>query len=227
MKKPLFMLLLIITFWLVGGGQNHIASAQAQIIFRGSHIENNFPDGIIFNINAESTGEDITSAKLFYYFRNDKSITRQVLELTHGDKVNLSYRFETEKISIPPSTPIFYYWEVVDEDGNRELSEEFMVFYDDIRYDWKIREDTDLAVWWHDRPDEFGETVFDISQRSFAQQHELFQAELDFQIRIIINNTFDEFASWHSYVDDFVGGQAYSLYGLTIQIVPDTSSQER
>ncbi|MEK6223107.1 MAG: hypothetical protein N2D54_12755, partial [Chloroflexota bacterium] len=59
----------------------------------------------------------------------------------------------------------------------------------------KIREDTDLAVWWHDRPDEFGETVFGIAQRSFAKQHELFQAALDFQIRIIINNTFDEFAS--------------------------------
>jgi hypothetical protein len=116
---------------------------------------------------------------------------------------------------------------VSDTAGNRGRSEETLVRYDDSRYEWRVLEDEHIAVWWHDRPDAFGQRVYDIAQRAFTKQQALFGVAPDHQIRILIYNDFDEFAGWHSHLDEFVGGQAFPNLGITTQIVSAYASEER
>ena len=118
-------------------------------------------------------------------------------------EVDLSYTWTGET---PPSTPIFYHWEVTDSAGNRVSTPEMLVYYDDIRFEWQTLEDEHMAVWWHDRDAAFGQRVFDIAQTAFAEQQMLFQAELDYQIRIIIYNSFAEFSAWQGFVSELLGG---------------------
>jgi hypothetical protein len=199
---------------------------QTGITFSETTFENNFPNDLSFTVTVESDAGEIISAKLYYVLRNDISTTQQILSLDPAKKVSLSFTWDTSNITVPPSTPVYYFWEVTDSSGNMVRSEKALVYYDDIRFDWQIEEDENIAVWWHDRPLEFGNRVFAIAQRAFSEQYVLFQADLDFQIRIIIYNEFDEFAAWHSFINEFIGGQAFPGLGITTQIVSAYSSEE-
>ncbi len=148
------------------------------------------------------------------------------MEVDPARRLELTFTWDTSNITIPPSAPIVYHWEVVDSSGNRASSQEELVFYDDIRYEWNILEDENIAVWWHDRPISFGGRVFEIAQEAFVRQQEMFRADPEHQMRIIVYNDFDEFAEWHSYVSEFTGGQAFPTMGVTTQIVSAYSSVE-
>jgi len=82
-------------------------------------------------------------------------------------------------------------------------------------------------VWWHNRPAEFGQQVFEIANRAFENSARLFQAKLDFPIRIIIHNAFAEYKDWSPYFSEVYAGQAFPELGLTVQIVEGIQSQDQ
>jgi hypothetical protein len=192
---------------------------QSEIIFSAPSTENNFPESLTFNIIAESKDSEIVSALLYYSARDETSTTRQVVDVEPAGRVELSFLWDTSNNTTPPSAPIVYRWEVTDSNGNKFSSPEELVYYDDVRFDWQILENENIAVWWHDRPLSFGEGVFQIAQEAFEEQRELFQTLPEYQIRIIVYNNFEEFAEWHSYVSEFTGGQAFPSMAVTTQIV--------
>ncbi len=202
-------------------------SAQSPITFSDEYTENDFPNGLTFNITATAVEGDVVSAKLYYKVRNGVSTAQKVIAVEPANQVDLHYVWDTSNLTITPSTAVFYHWEVVDSAGNRVKSEEQLVYYDDVRYEWHVLEDDDIAVWQHDRPKQFGETVFTIAQRAIAEQKTVFQTDLDYQIRIILYNDFDEFAGWHAYVNEFIGGQAFPAQGVTTQIVESNGYTEQ
>jgi hypothetical protein len=199
--------------------------AQTAITLNNETAVSHFPESLSFAINAASSDGDIQSATLYYRFRGSNNWTRQVVEVEPAGEVALSYDWDTSNVTVVPSSPIYYYWDVADSAGNRQQSEESLVYYDDIRYDWQILEDDYIAVWWHDRPSAFGQRVFDIAQRAFSEQYGLFGVAPEYQIRIIIYNDFDEFAGWHSYLSEFIGGQAFPGMGITTQLVTAYDSE--
>ncbi|MEN8171714.1 MAG: peptidase MA family metallohydrolase [Chloroflexota bacterium] len=204
-------------------------SAQSPIAFHEHSHENNFPGELIFRTTAAASGGEITSARLIYTTDNrysSDSFTKVNLEISPAAEIDLEYAWDTEEITIPPSAPIMYYWEVADSNGNTARSEEITIRYDDTRYDWQILENENVGVWWHGKPEAFGKSVFEIANRALAAQYPLFQTDLDFQIRIIIYNNFDEFAAWHGVAHEWVGGEAFTNYGITTQIVQGSAFQE-
>jgi hypothetical protein len=204
-----------------------LVQTPAQITFSRSRIENHYPESLSFFIKAESSDSEIDSAMLFYATRDATSTTRQIVEIEPANQVELSYTWDTNDITIPPSTPIVYHWEVVDTLGNRSSSEEETIYYDDVRYAWNILENENIAVWWHDRSSSFGDDVFEIAQEAFNEQQKMFRSDPEYQIRIITYNSFEEFAEWHSFVSEFTGGQAFPSIGVTTQIVSAYSSVDR
>ena len=201
--------------------------AQSPITFTDEYTENSFPDRLTFNVTATAVEGEIVSAKLYYAVRNAVSTSQQRIDVEPANSVDLRYEWDTSDITMPPSTAVFYYWEVVDSAGNRVKSEEQIVYYDDIRYEWEVFEDENIAVWQHDRPKQLGETVFAIAQRAIAEQQAVFQTDLEYQMRIIIYNDFDEFAGWHTFINEFIGGQAFPAQGITAQIVGADGSTDR
>jgi hypothetical protein len=198
---------------------------KSLVTFSSTAIENEFPKSLKFSVSVNSDSI-IESAKFFYYFRNDSTTTMEVLEMEPSRQVDLTYKFNTYLTDAIPSSPIFYYWQVKLDSGESIKSTEELVYYDDIRYDWHVREQGNMAVWWHDRPQEFGETVFGIAEEAMREQRKLFGIELEFPIRLIIYNTDEEFAEWHYASTEYVGGQAFPTLGITTQIVEDVYWQE-
>jgi hypothetical protein len=196
------------------------------ITFSETRVENNFPAGLTFEVTVVSEAGEIDAVTLVHGLQGDISLTRVPMTVDPGEEVTVSYIWDTSSTTIPPSAPVIYHWEAADSAGNHVNSATGHFDYDDVRFAWQVQENENLAVWWHDRPDALGDRVFSIARNSLDAQASLYQAELAFPVRIIIYNDFEEFAAWHSFVSEFIGGQAFPALGITTQIVSAYGDQE-
>ncbi|MCO5197945.1 MAG: peptidase MA family metallohydrolase [Anaerolineae bacterium] len=196
--------------------------AQGEVTFGETTFVNNFPDSLMFSSTATSTDGDIVKAELVYGVRRNlgsESRTRVAVPVEPGATVDLTYFLDTDGTTSAPSTPYFFHWRVMTEDGVVHESAEQLVRYDDSRFDWDVFAGDKVEVWTHDRNLSLGEDALAIAQEALRRQQPLFGEELAFPIRIIVYNDKDEFAAWHAVRDDAVGGQAFSDMGITTQIV--------
>ena len=205
------------------------AYAQNPVQFSDQSFENHFPDELVFRVDVSSSVGEIVSAKFVYTFESyysSASYSKEVVEMEPNTELSLEHMLDTRNRTTPPMMEITYYWDVVDEEGNHYESEPITIRYEDTRYDWSVLSNEDVSVLWHDRPASFGKAVFEIAKKSILHQRKLFKTDLDYPIYIVIQNDFDEFAAWHSVAYDWVGGESFGNYGITAQIVRDTSYQE-
>jgi hypothetical protein len=189
-----------------------------------SYADNNFPDSLTFNISAEADSP-ITSVSLYYYTLGDISATRQPVEITPGTHVSGAYTWDTSRITVPPSAPVFFYWEVDDEAGNELTTEEQLFPYDDLRFPWNEVSDDEIVVRWYEGDQDFGNFVYQTARRALDQMKAQSGSGLDFPIYILLYANHDDFSSWHFYVDEWVGGQAFTPMGITTQIIGSNASR--
>jgi hypothetical protein len=207
---------------------NAAAQTTPTITFSSTETINQFPTSLTFRATVTIDPGQIIRARLRLRNSNLISIASSTtvvdVPITPGQTVNLAY---TWAITTAPSTPFYYVWELTDSAGNIIRSPEALIYYHDTRYEWQILENQYLAVWWHDRPASFGDQVFEIANRAFTAQQDLFGTPLEFPIKIIIYNNFTEFAEWQGGLVEFIGGQAFPNIGVTTQIVEAFGSQTR
>jgi hypothetical protein len=113
-----------------------VAVQEGVITFQPTIVENNFPDCLSFTISAASSVGDVIEARFVYRLLNQfsaESIRKVDLVVEPGPEVTLSY---TLSGVFPPSAPIVYYWEIADEAGDSMKTDDAIVRYDDVRFDW-------------------------------------------------------------------------------------------
>jgi hypothetical protein len=76
-------------------------------------VENNFPDSITFEVVATSN-EPLRRVALYYRFQGQDSYNLEMVSFSHGDEVHASFTWDTERFTIAPSSPIYFYWELED-----------------------------------------------------------------------------------------------------------------
>lgn len=198
--------------------------AQGAVEFSETTVKNQFPEYATFKTTVSSSETEIVSAQ--FVFSNDgyystKSYSKVEIDIQPGQEIELEFIWLTGNGTSPSWPTISYYWDVVDEDGNHYQSEETQFHYNDTRFDWQVLENENVGVWWHDRSSSFGQGVFEIAAQAVIDQKDLFQVSLDYPIRVIIYNSYDEF----EVVYDWVGGQTDPGSGVTIQIVESSVYQ--
>ena len=204
----------------------HSVRAQEMITFSETTVTNHFPNDAVFSTKVTSNGAQIISAQFVYSsdgYYSSNSYSKVDLDIRPGQNVDLEFTWVTR--GTVPWSYLTYYWDVVDADGNHYRSEQLSFRYDDIRYKWQVLENNEIGVWWHDRSASFGQGVFDIAVKAVRDQRDVFQVNLDYPVRIVIYNTFDEFAEFQGIAHEWVGGQTYSDFGVTVQIVESSSYQ--
>jgi hypothetical protein len=218
------LLVLVLSVWLFSPVS---VLAQGQVVFSDASVENQFPERLIFRVNVSSSVGEIVSAQFVStskdYF-SAGSYSKEAVEFTPGTNLTLEHVMDTEDTTAVPMIPISYYWDIVDAQGVHYQSETVTIRYEDTRYTWKVRQNDQVEVWWHDRSDSFGTLVFDIANQAIQRQSRLFQTGLDFPIILLIYNSSAEFDEWHGIAHDWVGGESYSRYGITTQIVENANN---
>ena len=205
----------------------HDAAAQETPPIRviSINLENNYPDSLEFRIHAEADSP-ITNLTLYFKGQGDISTTRQPIEFESGTDVIASFLWDTSRETVAPSSPIFFYWEVKDEQGNQLSTPEELVYYDDLRFPWMEISDPELVVRWYEGPDAFGQFIYEAARQSLTLMEEQTGEQLAFPIFVLVYANREDFASGYFYLDDWVGGLAFPPFGITSQTIPPYSSPE-
>jgi hypothetical protein len=186
--------------------------------FLSFEVENNYPDSITFYVSATSE-LPVRRVAFFNWLQGQDSRNLERVEFASGETLTASYTWDTERITVAPSTPIYFNWEFEDDAGNIFISDEMLVYYDDLRFTWNEINDEEIVVRWYEGDQEFGEFVYDTTRISLDQMKAVTGAGLEFPIFVLLYADFEDFASWHFYVEDWVGGQAFTPLGITTQII--------
>src|SRR6266496_3360866 len=209
------------------GGQNQSAFIpQSSIQFRNATVVSNYPDGITFRI--EICGRPANSSVVFYY-STDLDMkqygwwTKELWSLDEGQTADncdkRKFTLQIKELDLPPLSPVRYYWSVV-QGKNTSQSPRYIYFCKDGRYNWKSVKDANFVVWWHDRPDSFGQEVLSIADTASQDQSRFYSMSLDSPINVVIANSSDEFFAWQS-EENYAGGLAYPELNLTVQLVDE------
>jgi hypothetical protein len=197
--------------------------AASGISFYPTKIDNQFPQSLTFDTTIYSTSSTITSAWFVYTIQTELSDpieSRVPLTLDPAQRVKVSMSFEMEGRGIIVGVPILFHWEAQDENGLRRRTEDTLIRYEDNRFEWQVLEEDSISVWWHDRPQEFGEQIFEVAATAVADQSELFQTALQAPIRLMIYNDMEEFEVLNPDGVEGIWGRAYPEFGITAQVVP-------
>jgi hypothetical protein len=185
---------------------------------------NDYPNGLTFHIRAEAD-QPIVQIEVYYRIQGGGSTTRQPVTFEPGTTVLAAYTWDTSRITVAPSSPVIYYWKLVDQGGNRLTTPERSVHYDDLRFAWHELGDPELIVRWYEGDETFGGFVYGTAQAALAQMIEQSGQGLAFPVFVLLYANDEDFGSWHSYVDKWVGGQAFPALGVTTEIIPPDSDR--
>lgn len=188
-----------------------------------TEVENDYPDGLTFRIGIEAD-RPLTSIILYYRTQGSSSASSQPVDFEPGTELTVESTWDTSRITVAPSSPILYYWKLRDEQGYELITPEQWVAYDDLRFPWQELSKPDLVVRWYDGGDAFGRFIYETAELSLSQMKEQSGFELEYPIFVLIYASEADFVSWHFYVDEWVGGQAFPALGVTTQIIPPGSS---
>jgi hypothetical protein len=199
-----------------------LAQEGGEIQVLETQIENNFPNGLTFKISLQSQNP-ITGIKLYFKSQGDLSTQSHPVEFETGSEVDVSYTWDTSNFTVAPSTPITYYWKVTDELGNSLITEEQLIYYDDIHFDWQEIRSDEIIIRWYEGDASFGKGIFDAANRALSQMKSETDRELDFPVIILLYANEEDFTSWQYYTHQWVGGLAFPSLGITAQIIPSSS----
>ncbi len=221
-----FVLLLALT--LVFGGSfwprmSARADEASPIRIIEQTVENHFPDALRFRLTAEADST-ITKVTLFYRLLGEISTTRAVPDFEPGPRVEVDYTWDTHQLTIPPSAPVEYYWVLEDEQGHQLRTEAQTIRYDDVRFSWQERADEQLVVRWYQGDADFGELIYRTARQALDQMEAQTGYRLETPVYVLLYANKQDFSSWHTYVDTWVGGQAFPALGVTVEIIPPDSA---
>ncbi len=224
-RRVQFVFLLVFAALLVLNPHETAAQENPPIRILSINIENDYPDGLTFRIHAEADSP-ISNIMLYFKEQGDISTTRQPVEFVSGTEVITSFTWDTSRITVAPSSPIFFYWILADEQGNQITTPEELVYFDDLRFPWVEISDPELVVRWYEGSDTFGQFIYEAARQSLTRMEDQTGEELAFPIFVLVYANKEDFASWHFYVDDWVGGQAFTPLGITTEIISPYSSPD-
>ncbi len=196
-------------------------STQSQIEFRNTSVENQFPEGIVFRV--EVCGRANPLQVVFNYqvsgFWAWGEDTRTVYEGETADDCDRWKSFlDTQALAVPPFSPIKYFWSVTDGTTVVSRTSNDVYYYRDTIYDWNTIHEDKVAVWWHDRPDAFGQEVMYVASLAYDDQAKFYSLSLESPVTVVIANTEQEFSAWRE-EETYAGGFSFPEVSLTIQLV--------
>jgi len=166
-----------------GGGQ---AGGATGIRLLGEpSVENQFPDALIFRVQAESDAE-IREVRLRYTFLPENRSSSAQAEFEPGTRVQATYtlRSGTRQVYIPPGKALRYSWELRDAAGHELRTEERQTAFDDSRFPWQQVNDGIVTVYYYRGERRDAEVMAQVANETIAKASALMGTTLRFPVRI-------------------------------------------
>ena len=170
------------------------ASAQAAPTVTDGGVQNNFPQGMVFSMTAQS-GSTIEKVRLRYKILPDGTAAIAQPDFVPGMTVSTSFELagnDPPKIYLPPGTTIEYHWEVTDAAGNTGQTSTASFFYNDVRFDWKPVENSGITIYYYSGSDQNARDMLSTAVETIGSMSQLLGAHISFPLKVwIYDNTQD------------------------------------
>lgn len=162
------------------------AGAQSAIRLVGEPgEENQFPDGIVFTLEAESSAQ-IREVRFRYTFLPENRSSSAQAEFEPGTRIKATYQLRsgTARLYIPPGKSIRYSWEVRDADGNELVVPPRDTSFADLRFPWQSVRDGQVTVHYYRGAQRDAEVMALVANETIQKAGALMGVTFDFPIKI-------------------------------------------
>lgn len=161
---------------------------QATPTVTGRGVTNNFPDGMVFSVHAESSS-DISDIRLRYQVLPDGTAATARPQFTPGKSVDAQVTLDAY---LAPGTIIYYRWEVTDSAGGQSATEDQSSFYDDKRFQWKQLTADNLTIFYYSGSDDDAQKLHDVGVQALADAEKLLDTKVPFGVNVWIYDSADD-----------------------------------
>lgn len=177
-------------------------------------VDSNFRQNLTFRIKARSEGAKIVAAAVLFrgFTANPATAARYPLEpFTPANEVDLRYVEPTISYTTPPWDMFVYRWELIDEAGNKFVTEDHQGEYADTTRDWKVLEGDRSIVYWYGQDEAFGKRLLYASEFGMAETERRTGFKLPIKLRVAVYNSQADYCTFYAASSCilWVGGQAW------------------
>ena len=211
----------IISTGVAGGAPSDAKMASPIRVISSSH-EVNFPDDVVFNLEAESDSP-ITDVRLFYSLENRPVQGYGYPDFEPGNRVVAEFSVKTGGSNyIPTGVDFEYFYRITDSGGNTLDTARLSFAYNDPRYTWRELTRSDLTVLYHNLSQDSVERVVDDVVGQLDAVRDMFGVTEFVPMKaVIVNGTLEArrafpFTSSAATRTHLYGGFAFGEYGIFV-----------
>jgi hypothetical protein len=221
MTRKLCIALLLLLICVIPAG---VSAAAGDIKLLDSGTEADFPNLLTFNIRTESSAP-ITRIRLRY--KVDKKIYAPTFAeawpvFQPAKNVKTSWSWDMRKGVLPPGAVVTYWWVIEDSAGNRLLTPEKSLTFDDTRYKWQKAGDQNINIYWYQGSRSFADDLLKAAVEAKERLERDTGATLDKPVNIYIYANYSDLRGSMVSPDEWTGGVAYRGFNIiSIGISPN------
>lgn len=193
-----------------------VVLAQAPITV-SSQVEAQFPSAITFTLSATSQSP-ITSAVLRYRLERIscfEEIVDRHLNFTPSPEVQASWTLDMRKIGgLPTGARLRYQWLIEDADGNRLVTPEETLRFEDTRYPWRSLEQGMVTLRWYQGDEAFASRLMAAAQSALDRLSRDTGTRLEHPVELYIYESTAALRQARIFPQAWEGGVAFPSYGL-------------
>jgi hypothetical protein len=188
-----------------------VLRAEAQI---------DFPDQIVFSLQAES--DVMVEIVELEYGLEQRACTTDLNRVVPDDyepdvNVNITWTWNMRRTgSLPPGTPIWWRWHLIDGLGREVRTETQWVTWIDGIHDWNTISTGDLILHWYEGDETFAKMLLDAAIASQTRLEADIGTQLDEEIQIYIYANTDDMREAILFEPGWTGAMAYPSSGIVI-----------
>jgi hypothetical protein len=228
---------------LLGSGLTAVAPALAQDVVEQSVPEAipglavarneaapNFPDGLIFTLNAETT-EPVADLELLYRAPGLETLSVELPRFERGTtELAVEHSIDLRAGELPPGIDVQYRWRITQEDGSVIETPEQTVLWSDTRYQWIPLEGEHVTVYSYDGDATFQQAVLESAERTVSNLSKSYGVTPEQPIRVwSYTSKEDLYGALAPNSEPWIAGAAYPGLHLIMAILPtgDTDEMDR
>ena len=166
-------------------------AAQNAIQLLSSEVESRFPEGISFRV-AVSAPAPVTEITLQYRVLGE-SVGRYntfEFESARSAQAELLVRTDTADRYIPPGAEIEFFYDVVDEDGNRTSTPPQTFTLLDPRFEWQRIEGDKASILYYRGAERLAQEVLETSENTLERMGALLGVQVEEPLKLTMYNNF-------------------------------------
>ena len=173
-------------------GAPRMARGQEGISVSAEEAVNEFPRGVTFTLEfrAPAAADEV---RLFYELAPDGTGASAVAECNGTVTVTCSHTLVSGAgIFVIPGANITYHWEIADEAGNTQTTEEKLYVHEDTRFTFETVSEGNLTVYYHSGRLTQAQGVLGAAVETIERMGAIEQVQVTFPVKVFLYTTAEE-----------------------------------